>query len=293
MRKTSLALIMALLVTAAAGTLLVSLGNANPYMYHESVPAPAFVKPTNIAVTSPKENVLYSTNGTIALSFSVTGPDAPKLLTKYISIVDYKGDWMQDTVHAYRTKNFEVYTPDDFPFFLQFNFDIIGIPAGRHSITVTTFAGGGYAEGLTWYSFGINSSATVNFTMGAIPIVSFLVPQNSTFEGSSVPLNFTVDQPTSEITYSLDGQEKRTISENTTLTDLLNGVHNVTIHVIGEFGNLGGSETLYFNVDLPPQPPDPLPVLPIAAATAVVAVIIVAAGLLLYNRKRHREAQQK
>jgi hypothetical protein len=286
MRKTiALLLVLVLIASSTVSFLPVK---ANPYMYHESVSAPAYVKLPNITIASPRENAFYSTNGTITLSFNVTGPDAPNLLTKYLSIVDYKGDWMQDAEHAYRTKNFEEYTPDDFPFFLEFNFNITGIPNGKHSIIITALGGGGYAEGLTWYSFGINSSSSVDFTMGTIPIVSFLSFQNSTFKSSFVPLNFTVDQPVSEMAYCLDGQRIMTISGNTTLTGLSNGYHNVTVYATDVFGNVGASETLFFNVDAPE--PESFPTVPVVAVSSA-SILVVCAGLVLYFNKRKREVE--
>lgn len=287
MRKIVVLLFVLVLTVSSAVSFLPV--KANPYMYHESVSAPTYVKLPNITIASPRENAFYSTNGTITLSFCVTGPDAQNLLTKYLSIVDYKGDWMQDAEHAYRTKNFEDYTPDDFPFFLEFNFTITGIPNGKRSIIITVFGGGGYAEGLTWYSFGINSSSSVNFTMCRIPIVSFLSFQNSAFKSSFVPLNFTVDQPVSEMAYCLDGQNNVTISGNTTLTGLSNGYHNVTVYATGVFGNVGHSDTLFFNVAAP-EPLESLPVVPIAAVPSA-SIAVGCAGLLLrHRRKRKREA---
>ncbi len=161
------------LVLAVVFTVVLMPVKGNPYMYHESVPAPAYVKPPNITIASPKENEWFPTDGTITLSFNVTGPDAPNLLTKYLSIVDYEGDWMQSAEHAYRTKNFENYTPDDFPFFLEFSFNLTGIPSGRHNIVITALGGGGYAGGLTWYQFSTNSSSSVNFNVGANLIPEF------------------------------------------------------------------------------------------------------------------------
>lgn len=167
MRK-SVALLFALFLAMSCAVTFMHV-KANPYMYHESVSAPAYVKPPNIIIASPRENAFYSNNETITLCFNVTGPDAPNLLTKYLIIVDYKGDWIQEAKHAYRTKNFETYTPDDFPFFLEFNFNLTGIPDGRHSIVITAVGAGGYAEGLTWYQFSINSSSSVNFIIAKSP----------------------------------------------------------------------------------------------------------------------------
>jgi hypothetical protein len=162
-----------LLVLVGSAILMVLPVEANPYMYHESVPAPSYVKPPKIVIASPSENEIYPADTPITLSFNVTGPDAANLLTKYLSVVDYTGDWIQNAEHAYRTKNFETYTPDDFPFFLEFTFSITGIPSGKHSVVITAIGGGGYAEGLTWYSFSANNSSTINFIVGTSTVPEF------------------------------------------------------------------------------------------------------------------------
>lgn len=263
--------------------------NANPYMAHEFVNDPAFVKPPAITVVSPKQNAIYSNDGTITLCFNVTGPEAPNLLTKYLSMVDYKGDWMQEAKHAYRTKNFEVYTPDDFPFSLGFNFSVTGIPYGRHSLVITAFGSGGYAQGLTWYGFSKNSSLSFNFVIDKTPTVSFLSFENTTFNNSTIPLSFIVDQPVSKVTYSLDGKENVTINGNTTLTDLPNGYHNVTVYATNEFENTGSSETVNFSINYVPLGREETFLTAVVAAVSVaVAVIAIGAGLLVYFKKRDR-----
>jgi len=190
--KKVVALLLVFALTASSTSFLPV--KANPYMYHESVSAPAFVKPPNITISSPRENAFYSTNGTITLSFNVTGPDAPNLLTKYLSTVDYKGDWMQDAEHAYRTKNFEEYTPDDFPFFLEFNLNITGIPDGKHSIIINSTGGGGYADmnTLAWYNFDVVANKVVSFTIDSTPPkITLIHPQNENYETPNVPSDST------------------------------------------------------------------------------------------------------
>jgi hypothetical protein len=133
---------------------------------------------------------------------------------------------------------------------------------------------------------GWGNTQTMTFP-AILPNVTLLLLQEWKFNSSDVPLDFTVDQPVSQIEYSLDGQENVTVAGNTTLTGLANGYHNVTVYATDEAGNTGASETLFFNVTVP----EPFPVVPIAAVVAVVAVA-AGAGLLLYRRKRHREARK-
>jgi hypothetical protein len=106
-------------------------------------------------------------------------------------------------------------------------------------------------------------------------------PQNIIYEGNSVALDFVISKPTSWIGYSLDGKEITTILGNTTLYDLSNGSHNVTVYAKDVAGNLGFSETIFFTV----AKPEPFP---IVFATSMGIVIIVSVGLLIYFKKRKR-----
>ena len=229
--KKSLVLLFSLLVISYCITLNLS-ARANPYIDHKSVDNPAFVEPPVITISSPKQYSVYSNVDSIALSFNVTGPEAPNLLTKYLTMVDYQGDWMQEPQHVYRSKNFEVYTPGDFPYFLDFNLALTNIPFGRHSIVITAFGAGGYAQGLTWFQFNKNSVLAVNFTVEKTPQVKLLLFENTSFTNSSIPLDFTVDQPDAKVSYSLDGGEPVIIAGNATLDNVPNGYHNITVSAI-------------------------------------------------------------
>jgi hypothetical protein len=76
-----------------------------------------------------------------------------------------------------------------------------------------------------------------------------------------------------------------TIAENTTLTNLPNGGHNVTVYTKDKAGNIKVSETIFFNVDKP-EPLEPFPITIVIALTALVTVISL--GLLVYFKKHKR-----
>ena len=102
---------------------------------------------------------------------------------------------------------------------------------------------------------------------------------NKTFTDSEVPLDFTVNESVSRLSYILDGQDSVTLLGNTTLAGLPFGVHNVTVYAWDTAGNVGASETITFTIA------EPFPVVPVAAAsTASVAVLSL--GLLVYFKKR-------
>ena len=110
---------------------------------------------------------------------------------------------------------------------------------------------------MTAYGFFINGSSSVFFTIDATPpsILSLSV-ENKTYYTSDVPLDLTVNEPVSQISYSLDGQD------------------NVTIA-----GNIGASETICFSI----QEPFPTTI----GATASASAAIIGIGLLVYFRKRN------
>jgi integral membrane sensor domain MASE1 len=57
------------------------------------------------------------------------------------------------------------------------------------------------------------------------------------------------------------------------------GYHNVTVYATDKLGNIGASETIYFNVE---KPPTAL----IAFVVIIVAVVSVGLGLIVYFKKR-------
>jgi parallel beta-helix repeat protein len=114
----------------------------------------------------------------------------------------------------------------------------------------------------------------------APPLVSVSSPQNKVYNYSSVPLVFSTNEPASQISYSLDGQDNVTVAGNTSVSGLPNGSHNLTVYATDQYGNTGASETVYFNVEVP------FPTTLVAAASGV-AITAVAACLLYYRKKRN------
>jgi N-acetylneuraminic acid mutarotase len=111
------------------------------------------------------------------------------------------------------------------------------------------------------------------------PEIKIVSPENQTYNGSSVSLVFTVNKPVNWTGYSLDGQENVSLTGNTTINGLSNGLHNITVYAKGEFENTGTSETITFSVEVP------FPAVPVAAASAAT-VAVVGVGLLVYFKKR-------
>ncbi|MBN1358931.1 hypothetical protein JW988_09220 [Candidatus Bathyarchaeota archaeon] len=113
------------------------------------------------------------------------------------------------------------------------------------------------------------------------PWIKIISPLTHTYNESSVSLVFTVNKPVEWLGYSFDGQDNVTAYGNITLSGLPNGLHNVTVYAMDEFGNTGVSETASFTVA------EPFPAVTVAVASAAsVAVVVV--GLLVYFKKRSR-----
>jgi parallel beta-helix repeat protein len=111
------------------------------------------------------------------------------------------------------------------------------------------------------------------------PTIRVLSPENKNYTSNSISLNFMVDESTSEIVYSLDGQQNVTVTGNVTLSGLEAGLHNVTVYAVDAFGNFGASEIITFNVEA-------FPFLIFVAVTAVLVVVIGVLGLSFFRWRR-------
>ena len=83
------------------------------------------------------------------------------------------------------------------------------------------------------------------------PTISIISPENKTYAVSDVPLTFTVNESTSWIGYSLDGQSNVTITGNTTLPGLSDGTYSLVVYAKDLIGNEGSSEMVYFTIQSP------------------------------------------
>jgi hypothetical protein len=282
MKKTALALtlVLALLLSAVASTKLVNWTKANPWMGTDWVAPKDTTKPPVLTIKSPEENRLYKSNN-VTLSFNARLGESTSGEYMRIMQVYYKADWEQNETYVYNNEG--IYIPYDENAITEFSYDVelTGVPEGEHYITFHAVEWGAYINGLFVHMFSINGSSSVSFTVDVSPSVSVLSLVSKTYDVSDVPLEFTVNEPYSRVSYSLDGQENVTISGNTTLIGLPNGDHNVTVYATDETGNVGASETIYFKVDVS----EPFPTALVAVAS-VATIAVVGVGLLVYFKKR-------
>ena len=279
MRKPAVLLLILALAASTTAPFLAVKANPMEFPPREMIPVPEGVYIT-LNVASPTENAVYQTR-TINVNFYAT-IDGPASLSKGLHIIShYQGDWMQESAWCP--------FPPDFDFgegymrpSMQRNFTIFDIPFGEHTLNITVSGLGGYWENGTEYMFNHQKTVSVRFAIPTNPTITFTSLQNATFETSSVPLNFTVDYPVTEMSYCLDGQELLPLSGNTTLTDLANGQHNVTVYATSKYCYSGVSDTFFFSVNAPE-----FPLVPFIAVSAVV-VISAVAGVMVYFKKRKR-----
>jgi len=124
-------------------------------------------------------------------------------------------------------------------------------------------------EQYTPIGYGTPDPSYVPPTDSTAPEIAVLSPENRTYYTTDIPLNFTVDEPSSWMRYKLDAKTVDEITGNTTLTGLSYGAHNLTVYVTDQYGNTGFSETVYFSVA---KEPEPIPTTwIIVGATAIVA----------------------
>jgi len=134
----------------------------------------------------------------------------------------------------------------------------------------------------------MGASNTVYFTIDTTPpSVSILSPENKTYDTANISLSFTIDESVSWIGYSLDGQDNTTIAGNTTLSELSDGSHNITIYAKDTVGNTGLSETVYFTIEIEEEDPFPTWIIP------AIVIILAALGTAFYLIKSRRAANAR
>jgi hypothetical protein len=273
--------ILTLLLSAVAGIQFVGLAAANPLIEER------YDSPPIVSINSPANGAYVNS---VLLNVTVTKPEdwlstpisfsyeaGSGLSQKLVSVSFYVDGKFYGSVAA----NSNLVSP------FQYSLYLTDIADGSHTLVVHADSTGVVRNWIssTVYSVPVDSSiATAHFTLDSTPPhVSFLSTETA-YATSDFPLNFTVNEPVSEISYVLAGQENVTVAGNTTLTGLSYGTHNLTVHTTDAYGNAGASEPIYFTITEPE--PEPFPTTLVIAPTASVAV--VGAGLLVYFKKRRR-----
>ena len=289
-KKAISAFISFLLFLAIAGTMLVNLGNTNPYQERGFVSPDASTKPPKVTIFSPLNDSAY-TETPIPLSINVTLPESSTALGTILYYVICRSDWQENETYLYLNKGYDNSVESQIPGpkhqYFQDSQNLTDIPDGNHSITITAVAGGWYpADNMGFYRFMINGSSSVFFVTDSLPPnISVLTVENKTYASSIIALNFSVSEQSSQLMYSLDGDANITIAGNTTLAGLQNGEHNITVFAQDMSGHFGASETICFSVEVPV--PTNLVVTVSGASVAVVGVGLAVYFLKVKKRRSH------
>ena len=151
---------------------------------------------------------------------------------------------------------------------IQGETELFGLSQGAHKIII-------YAND----SFGnMGASNTVFFSVDTIPPnIEILIPQNKSYDSTDIQLTFALNEAVSNLSYSLDNQEKIKINGNLTLPALSNGPHHLTLYATDNFGN-SAEKTVSFSIE-------PFPIVAIVAVSAIVTIAL-AGGYLFYKRSK-------
>jgi len=194
-----------------------------------------------------------------------------------INSVYYEADWQEGMHCIYNVNNQTLNTKMLFRLSITANFT--EIPDGIHHITV-------YAN----IHDGSHGSSSIDFTINAPPSIAILSTENKTYHTADLPLNFTVNEPMKWVGYSLDGKKNITITGNSTITNLTNGFHSITVYANDTSGNMGTSQTMNFSVDVPAVMKSKLYLTQtaITVAAAIAVVVGISVGLQVYRKKHKR-----
>lgn len=121
---------------------------------------------------------------------------------------------------------------------------------------------------------------------GSSLVVYITSPENTTYNVNSVTLTYTVSETDSVIGYSLDGQANIIISGSTTLSDLTDGSHKLTVFAKDTEGN-ESFYTVYFTIS------EEAETLPITWIAAIVVVTVVGVALLYFLKIKKKPSPIK
>ncbi len=128
---------------------------------------------------------------------------------------------------------------------------ILGLTEGNHTLSMRVSY---YTSNTNPIDYSIAEKVTMSSTMvkfainAAAPKVQVLSIDNfESFNGTQIPLVFSISEPAAWMGYSIDDQETVTISGNTTLTIPSEGVHSLVVYARDVFGS-EGNQTVYLKV---------------------------------------------
>ena len=281
MKRTAvaLALILALLSSTAAGTLLVNLAKAN------------YLPPPSLEIFSPISPGVYP-NASVLLNVRVNIlPSEPDITCIRYSL-DGKANVTITNLAKEENVGYWTSTKGVIASGTAFSAKVFmdNLADGAHMLVV-------YAR----YANGKEMPKSREFTVDTnykpyTPELAILSPQNKTYTTAEVPLTFTINEPILHAHYMLDRHDPflflsgdTELTGNSTLTDLSNGMHNITITVVTERGS--ASQTTYFSININDASTtnNSDPTIPAVVAGSIGATAAVGFGFMVYFKKRKRE----
>jgi hypothetical protein len=235
-------LISALLMSAVAGT---QFNKAKA----ETLGPPTFLSTesasSDILFISSPQNTTYNSHS-ILVNFTVTVPNA-------INEVGYS----VDNGSIQRITNLVKVSEESVPYgtillppYIRVTymgtFVLNGLSEGNHWVTIYQ----GYQYTGRWARYEIAVWATAEFLIDTGPPILKILEIGPNTSSQEMPLNFTINEPSSWMAYSLDQQTNITISGNTTLAGLSGGSHSLIVYANDTVGNMGVSETIKFTIAL-------------------------------------------
>ena len=286
MKKMALATVFGILILALIG-LPAELAVGNPTTYSYVGPSTPDTSLPKISIELPELNKTYNIN-TVSYSIIVEKPsswfDYDQINGQLFSVVYYLDAGAKVTLATLSSPE-EYYNRQP----SNLKGTLSDLSDGNHSLEV-------YVNGVSYYdphqvgtpsNYYLNVSCTICFMIDTTsPSIFNLSIENKTYSTTEMPLNFLVNEPTSNITYCLDKTNNITIAGNATLSGLSVGAHNLTVYAWDAAGNIGVSQTIDFEVAQETET-EPFPWLPVAVAVAIAA-IVVAAAVVMYLKKRRR-----
>jgi len=284
-------LTLTLMITLSLAIAGIQAVKGNPFGYYEIIYSEGYpyseTKPPTVSITSPTNNTSYSSNS-LSLTCNISIGDSSTPSVQFLWNITFEGDWLSKNMTIYDFKNPNNAEPTITEFYKTLN--LTGIPEGPHSLRIYTRVRGAYEysdyESRKVYinNFFIDGSSSVIFTVDLTsPTISFVSVENKTYYTSDVLLKISASEVLSKITYSIDGYENVTTSQNTILTNLSFGEHYITVYGTDEAGNTGASETIFFTIEEPEQ-------FSIALVIIMIFTILVVIGIFSYLKHKKRKA---
>jgi hypothetical protein len=144
-----------------------------------------------------------------------------------------------------------------------------------------------YITALGNSSYWVRQLKYATTTLPPFPLdVSIVSPENKTYTTNEIPLNFTTSKHASSTYYSLDGEANVTLSGNTTLTNLTNGTHSLTIYAEDTNQNNLVSETVYFTVAKEDDLLQTFLDSPFLLGSTAIIIGVVIVAVYFWNRKK-------